>query len=56
MGVHVNEVHTDVTTDGAQGSAPTAKGDRPAEEERWREAKGRTEQLMRRVRAEGFSD
>jgi hypothetical protein len=55
MGVHVNEVHTDITAGGGQGM-PTRKTDRQPEDERWREAKGRTEWLARRVRAEGFSD
>lgn len=56
MAVHVNEVHTDITAGGGQGSMPTGKGDRQPEDERWRDAKRRTECLTRRVRAEGFSD
>ena len=54
MAVHVDEIHTDVST---SASTPARHEDDGATaDERWRESQGRTEWLARRVRAEGFSD
>ena len=59
MGVHVSELHTDVRSgDEPAHSQPEASGKPGGEsaDQRWRESRGRTEWLARRVAAEGFDD
>lgn len=58
MSVHVNEIHTDVsTTSSGSGSAPSAApGGGRSSDDVWHEARGRAEWLALRVRAEAFSD
>jgi hypothetical protein len=58
MPVHVNEIHTDVSTSSSgNGSAPaSAPGAGRSNDEVWHESRGRAEWLALRVRAEAFSD
>jgi hypothetical protein len=65
MAVHVDEIHTDVRqADGAAPSGAVASGAMNQAhdssgvtiDQRWRESRGRTEWLDRRVAAEGFDD
>jgi hypothetical protein len=65
MAVHVDEIHTDVRrADGAApaGVAPSASKNQAADssgvtiDQRWRESRGHTEWMDRRVAAEGFDD
>jgi hypothetical protein len=65
MAVHVDEIHTDVQrTDGAAPSGAAASGamnhagdsSGVTIDQRWRESRGHTEWLDRRVAAEGFDD
>lgn len=57
MTVHVDELHTDVRSS-AEAGAPHGTGMESGEtvDQRWRESRGRTEWLARRVAAEGFDD
>jgi hypothetical protein len=57
--VHVDELHTDIRPSGGAepGSQDGAgKGSGETVDQRWRESRGRTEWLARRVAAEGFDD
>jgi hypothetical protein len=59
MGVHVSELHTDVRSSedpghGGQDGAGKAGGE--TADQRWRQSRGRTDWLARRVAAEGFDD
>jgi hypothetical protein len=58
MSVHVNEIHTDVSTSASgSGSAPAgAQGASRSSDEVRHESRGRAEWLALRVRAEAFSD
>jgi hypothetical protein len=59
VGVHVSEIHTDVrSSEGAEhgGQDGAGKGSGETVDQRWRESRGRTEWLSRRVAAEGFDD
>jgi hypothetical protein len=57
MSVHVNEIHTDVSTSSSgSGSAPAAAAGGRSSDEVWHECRGRAEWLALRVRAEAFSD
>lgn len=59
MAVHVNELHTDIRSGDEPGQqqpdGPGKPGGQNADQ-RWRESRGRTEWLARRVAAEGFDD
>jgi len=59
VAVHVDELHTDIRSSG--GAEPGAqegagKGSGETVDQRWRESRGRTEWLARRVAAGGFDD
>ena len=59
MAVHVGELHTDVRPGEEPGQAHQDGSGKPGGEsadQRWRESRGRTEFLARRVAAEGFDD
>jgi hypothetical protein len=56
MTVHVNEIHTDVSTTGGAYAQAASSGGGRSTDERWHESHGRAEWLARRVRSEGFSD
>ncbi|SEI82771.1 hypothetical protein [Demequina mangrovi] len=62
MAVHVGEVHTDLSSNGAGGGAAAASSGEQAptypgvNEDRWSAAERRVTELRRRVRAEDFDD
>ena len=58
MSLHVNEIHTDVsTTPSVGGATPSAsQGGGRSSDDVWHESRGRAEWLALRVRAEAFSD
>jgi hypothetical protein len=58
VGVHVSELHTDVRSGGSAEQAGDGAGKDSGDtvDQRWRESRGRTEWLARRVAAEGFDD
>jgi len=55
--VHVDQLHTDIRSSvdaGPQQGTGTESGE--TVDQRWRESRGRTEWLARRVAADGFDD
>ena len=60
VAVHVGELHTDIRSGGGTESggdgAGAGKESGETVDQRWRESRGRTEWLARRVAAEGFDD
>jgi hypothetical protein len=56
MGVHVNEVHTDVVPAGRQHRGPAEKNTKASSDSQWLEIRWLAERCSLRVRAEGFSD
>jgi len=58
VAVHVDELHTDVRSSASAEGAQDGAGKQSGEtvDQRWRESRGRTEWLARRVAAEGFDD
>ena len=59
MGVHVSELHTDIRSaeePGQQHQDAAGKPGGESADQCWRESRGRTEWLARRVAAEGFDD
>jgi hypothetical protein len=60
MAVHVGELHTDVRSGEEPGQSHQEGSGKPGggqnADQRWRESRGRTEWLARRVAAEGFDD
>ncbi|MCU1698794.1 MAG: hypothetical protein JWR34_4857 [Mycobacterium sp.] len=56
MGVHVNEVHTDIVPAGRQHHGPAGKHPKPSSASHWLEIRWLAERCSLRVRAECFSD
>jgi hypothetical protein len=59
MAVHVSELHTDIRSGDEPAQPQHDASGKPSGEtvdQRWRESRGRTEWLARRVAAEGFDD
>jgi hypothetical protein len=59
MAVHVSELHTDIRSGEESGQQHQDAHGKPGGEsadQRWRESRGRTEWLARRVAAEAFDD
>lgn len=56
MGVHVNEVHTDIVPAGSKRSGPSESAKKSSTESDWIDNRALAQRCCSRVRAECFSD